>query len=155
VVFLVAALVVWLVFAAQPRAGLAVPAGVVCAALVAAYWLAVPRLARRSTRRAVARLYAAANAPSLFGLRQMTITPGTLTQAGELAVTTYKWIAIDEIVVDTDHVFFYVGPAQALVLPKAAFLDEGAFEEFVSTAQRYHREARQGINPFAPGGAAG
>jgi hypothetical protein len=111
--------------------------GLVGAVFVFSY----PALLRRRIRRLVQRLYMEGQNRGLFTRRRMTITPETVTDATEVSVTTMKWVAVERIVVDQRHAFFYTSAASAFILPKAAFETEEEFQEFVETAQGYQREA--------------
>jgi hypothetical protein len=115
--------------------------GVFLGVIALAFFLAFPSRARHAVVRLVQRLYSETNSRGAFGRRRMTITPDTVTEAGELTVTTKKWAAVDKIVEDQRHVYFYVSALSAFILPKSAFPNEDAFRAFLETAERYHREA--------------
>ena len=57
------------------------------------------------------------------------------------ADTTVPWKAINAVDVTPSHAFLTVGMIRAFVVPRGR-LAEGDFEQFVSAAQRWHRESR-------------
>ncbi len=104
-------------------------------------YFSYPARVRRRSRRLVERMYMEGQNRGLFTRRRMTITPETITDATEISVTTIKWVAVEKIVVDQRHAYFYDSAASAFILPKAAFAAEEEFQEFVETAQGYRRDA--------------
>jgi hypothetical protein len=70
------------------------------------------------------------------GLR---ITPEALILFTELFAWRTSWAAVDRIDVTAEHVFFYVNPSAAIVLPRRAFADEFAFLDYISAVQAYRR----------------
>lgn len=107
----------------------------------AVFFFSYPARVRQRTRRLVERMYMEGQNRGLFARRRLTITPETITDATEISVTTMRWAAVEKIVIDERHAFFYVSAVGAFVLPKAAFATEAEFQEFVETAQGYQREA--------------
>ncbi len=137
-----ACLVVWLLLAAtREDAGFVITLGAVLALVSLIYFVRYPGVVRKRTMQMVRKLYAESPNRGAFGQRRMTINAETITEAGELTVTTKKWAAIDRIVEDHGHAYFYVSALSAFILPKAAFASDGAFREFLETARRHHREA--------------
>jgi hypothetical protein len=104
-------------------------------------YLTYPARYRRGARRLYEDMLREGLNHALFAVRRLTITPETITEVTEITATTMKWVAIERIVVDRRHVYFFTGAFSAIVLPIAAFASEDRFREFVETAQRYHREA--------------
>jgi hypothetical protein len=103
--------------------------------------LIYPRSVRRRSLRLAERMYAEGRNASLLRRRRFTITPETITVATDISVSTYKWLAIEKIIIEQPYAYFFVGAVQAHVLPKRAFATVEAFLEYVETARRYHREA--------------
>lgn len=54
-----------------------------------------------------------------------------------------KWAAIQQITVERDMAFIYIGPLQAHIIPRSRVV-EGDFDSFVATAQRFWRDSQAG-----------
>jgi hypothetical protein len=148
VIFAMIWLMLWL---ATGDNTLALYVGIAVAVVGLIFFLSFPALVKAQTLRFIRRLRMEESNAALFRRRRLTITPETITEATEVHVSTWRWIAFECIVVERQHAFFF-GALSALVLPKAAFATDKAFQEFAATAQRYHREALAVVDPFAPGG---
>jgi YcxB-like protein len=75
----------------------------------------------------------------LLGVRRLRITPESLNLfTGQKKVVTVDWKALISIVVTGEHAFFYLPNRSGYVLPKRAFASEREFEDFMTTARRYH-----------------
>jgi hypothetical protein len=81
--------------------------------------------------------------PRFFDKRTLALSPEALTASDQSAANTVRWHAVERIIEQPDHAFFYISQVEAFILPKRAFADERQFEEFVDTARRYHAEARR------------
>ena len=77
-----------------------------------------PALSRWGVVRALRRLSSEGSNRGTFGRRRMTITPETVTQAGELVVTTVKWAAVEKIVEDDARAYFFISALNAFILPQ-------------------------------------
>ncbi len=130
--------------------------GLYLAALLAAmgliFFVRYPAMVRSRTLALVRRMYMEEHNATLFRRRRLSITAETITEATEVHVSTWKWIAVERVVTDRQRAFFFVTSSAAFVLPKAAFATDEAFQEFLATAERYRNEARVVVDPFAPGG---
>ena len=134
-------LVMWLVFYTIGDASGRLASAGALAVMAVVYYFTYPLLFNWRTQRTVKALYREGNNPDLFERRRLTITPETLTDASATSVTTKKWNAIDRIVADQDHIYFYATAVSAFIVPKAAFAGEEAFQRFLDTARQYHSAA--------------
>lgn len=137
----VTCVLLWIVLFAAREMVFGVVMGAALGLAAITFYLIYPTLVRSLIHRTVARLYADRDKRGVFGRRRLTITPETISEAGEITTTTKEWAAVDKIAVDEDHAYFYTGALSALILPRAAFATEGEFYEFVETAWRYQQEA--------------
>lgn len=85
--------------------------------------------------------------PRFFEKKTLAITPEALAASDSSAAETILWHAIERVIEQRDHAFFYISATHAHILPKRAFAEERQFEEFVKTARRYHAEARRFVKP--------
>ncbi|MBN1367809.1 MAG: YcxB family protein [Dehalococcoidales bacterium] len=59
----------------------------------------------------------------------------------EYGESTTKWLAITEIIQTEKYLYFFLKPGKAHIVPKRAFIDEVAFNQFAQTARMYHTKA--------------
>lgn len=78
-------------------------------------YLSYPRYVVREVRRA----YERSRAPTLLGRQRLVIDSGGLRITSDHAVTEYKWSGITQLCETKDHIFAFVGPFRAVVIPKA------------------------------------
>lgn len=52
-----------------------------------------------------------------------------------------KWSAISEIVRTDDYIYLSFKPGKAQIIPKRAFINDAAFNQFAQTARMYHSKA--------------
>ena len=109
--------------------------------VVVVVYLIDPLLIKWRMQRNVKAMYREASNRWFFEHRRLTITLETLTDAGATSVTTKKWNAIDRIVANQGHIYFYATAVSAFIVPKAAFAGEEAFRSFLDTARQYHSAA--------------
>jgi hypothetical protein len=96
------------------------------------------QMARNATQRL---LQAGRNAEKALGWRRIVIDAQGVYNASKLFSTTYQWRGIDEVATTGAHVFLYFTTMAAFIVPRRAFPNERAFEDFVDAARRYHGAA--------------
>jgi len=79
--------------------------------------------------------------------QQLSISPEQLALKTSAFSTQTQWRLVHDIVVGSDHAFFYVTSPTAFVLPKRAFIDRQAFADFVERARGYRAAARESHDP--------
>jgi hypothetical protein len=84
------------------------------------------------------------NAEKLLGWRRFSIDAEAARNTTDFASVTYLWKGIDKIVTTREHAFFYFTTQLAFILPRRAFPDDQAFNDFVETARRYRHMASVG-----------
>ncbi len=149
VLFILIGLLLWLI-SGDETIGLGL--AVLFTALGLIFFVRYPAMIRSRNVMLIRRMLMEEHNAALFRRRRLSITPETITEATEVHVSTWKWIAIGRVVTDRDRAFFFVTSSAAFVLPRAAFVTDEAFQEFVATAQRYRSEAQAVVDPLAPGG---
>jgi len=110
-------------------------------ALSVGWFLFHPWMMKRRYELVLRGLVGKTDDPDLFGVRRLTIQPQALTQAGEISATTRKWTGIQDIVIWKQYAFFYINAMTAFIIPKRAFANERAFDEFIDAARHFHRGA--------------
>ena len=73
---------------------------------------------------------------------RLSIAPDGLVESSDFGLWRERWTGVQRIVVTDRHIFIYTAPNFAYIIPKQAFADQSACEEFVDTARRYHAEAQ-------------
>ncbi len=139
------AVAAWRVLSAGDRvsASICLGAGAVWA-VVWVRWLA-PRLQRSSVRKGTA---------FLFGKAPITTHGLTLTDAGVEETspggdTFCSWRGIPELARTAEHLFLFVGPAGAHIVPVAAFPSKDAADAFFAAAQERKASAERGSAALA------
>ena len=90
----------------------------------AVLWFAfVPSLLRWSVRRNAARYYQRGLANGQIGLHRFELTDTGIRDSTPVSDLHVAWAAVDRIAEGEEHLFVYVGPHAAHILPKAALGD--------------------------------
>ena len=101
-------------------------------------WLLVTHCGwRRGLRRKLVRLYREGEAETKIVKHVMTLGPEGITDKTELAETKRKWRGLKKIVSDDKHIYLYVGPAEAHIVPKGVFPDESSIEGFLAAIEAF------------------
>ena len=79
-----------------------------------------------------------------YGACRTTIDAEQIFEATSLVMWSIKWPKIQQIELTDRFLLFYLSPGVAILIPRRAFADESALEEFVQTARRFHEAARAG-----------
>jgi len=79
----------------------------------------------------------------------LKLTPEELIQSNDLTKNATRWEAVEKVSIRRDHGFIYFSGGSALIVPKRAFADESAFEQFMQTAKSYRESAKQNLAPKA------
>ena len=105
------------------------------------------------------------NAEKFLGWRRLSIDAEAVRSASDFAASTYLWHGIDQVGTTLDHAFFYINTTTAIVVPRRAFRDDRAFDEFLEAARYYHRMGGEVVRRAwardyptgmpAPGGSGG
>lgn len=110
--------------------------------LGSAYLINVPRIQSRSLEE-VGALLPKNNSKNTFWPQRIVIDEVGLTQIRTLTTLAFKWQAVERIDLSERLVLFLMQQGNALFVPRRAFVDEAALNQFVETARRYRREASQ------------
>ncbi|HKB36894.1 MAG TPA: YcxB family protein [Gemmataceae bacterium] len=102
-----------------------------------------PRFAEQNVRR----IYKGSEGKGEFRHRRVTLSSWGLRSISEVGDYFTKWSGIETVVVTDEHLFLYLSPRDALIVPKWAFDDERRFAEFVDQARQYHEESRATLEP--------
>jgi hypothetical protein len=88
-------------------------------------------------------------ARTMLGKQTVEITDRGVQHTASSGHSDTKWHAIEKIEATGDGAYIYVGPSQAIVIPRKSFPDDQAYEEFIATARRFH-EAAPGFESRCP-----
>ena len=105
--------------------------------VLAVLWFALlPWLRRWEAARRIRRMYAEGKHADRVGHVRLTIGSDGIHERTERSETHYKTDALERVVSDVDHVYLYVSPVSALVVPKSAFAGELEETSFVELARQ-------------------
>lgn len=113
--------------------------GLIVAAVTAP--IMVLLLGRVRVRRQLEHYYPEGSNNAAYGPKRMELDAEGFLQVGKLLTMACKWQGVERVELTSRQVLVFISPVNALVIPRRAFLDEAALNEFVATARRYHREA--------------
>jgi hypothetical protein len=109
----------------------------VLAAIVVVAWLGLPRAVRVWVRRGIATpRYDALLQP--FALSLNTAGIACETTSGEVVT---PWPAIKAVSVVDTAIYAFIAPFQAIIIPRRAFADDAAFDDFVTALSAYQPQA--------------
>lgn len=66
-----------------------------------------------------------------IGKHKVVLSDAGLVESTAVNESSTTWQGLDRIEQNTDYLFVYVGPIQAIIIPKRAFKDAAATEAFV------------------------
>lgn len=95
---------------------------------------------RRSMNSAVDHMLRSAPAESVLCRHQLVLEDSGLLEKTAVSENRTNWAAIGEVMQSETHVFVFVGPGMAHVIPKASFANAEAMNSFVQEVER--RRAR-------------
>jgi hypothetical protein len=78
----------------------------------------------------------------VIGKHEFSITPDKIHDFTEVGEQGSSWDIIESIASTEQYLYFIMRGSQgAYVIPKKAFTDDAAFNQFAETAKNYHQEA--------------
>jgi len=118
------------------------------------YYTLSPGMRSRQAKFMVARTYKDGKGHNVFGKHTLTVSPEGLVET--IGATEYRtaWASVERIGVTPEYVFIYTSPIQASVVPRRAFADEAASQEFIRTIQEYQSNPPPGASASPPPAAA-
>jgi len=78
---------------------------------------------------------------NILSHHRLDISPEAITDSSKFEKTSNAWQAIERVVKNEDYAFIYIDSLKAFIVPRRAFADAGAFDEFIHTAMRYRENA--------------
>ncbi|MCG8403591.1 MAG: YcxB family protein [Phycisphaerales bacterium] len=100
---------------------------------------------RRNKNKFLENLYDEVQCDSLLGHRTVEISPVDISEISKYRRTIIQWPAVHRVASTSNHLFAYLTPASAFVVPKRAFEDESLFRHFADTAIAYHKAVSPGL----------
>jgi hypothetical protein len=85
-------------------------------------------------------MLAAGDTSSLFGHYKLMLTAEQLHEQGPKNETTYKISAVQKLRTTRQHLFIYVSPLQAYIVPSRAFPTPEDFTQFVRTLEAWTQQ---------------
>lgn len=103
-------------------------------------WIAFyPQLLVRSLRSNSCKLISRAKEQGLLGRQVLTLSKKGVNMQSEISEALYPWPEVEEIAESEQHVFVHVGTSKAYAVPKSAFPDAAALDQFRQLCQQYRR----------------
>jgi hypothetical protein len=93
----------------------------------------------RGRLRSLRELFEEGHARWVLAPRRLTIGPEGFRVANYYFDSMNRWEQVWKIITTEDHAFFYVTPVQAQIVPRRAFPDGQAFDDFIALARQYHQ----------------
>jgi hypothetical protein len=76
----------------------------------------------------------------ILGRHRLHLSPAGVTATTPVDSTTIGWQDVTRIASTKAHLFFMLGPHQAIIVPRRAFADTDALEDFLGTTRRSQSE---------------
>jgi hypothetical protein len=114
---------------------------IVCGGILMAAWSVfvyglAPVIARMTMRRAADKFV------RTMGRRCITLEAGGVHETSDSTQGMYGWHVVDAVEADTHCIFIFLLGGTGWVIPRRAFRNTAASEEFFATARRLHAEGR-------------
>jgi len=95
-----------------------------------------PQRIARQSQKINRQLFEESGGVGLFGKRTVTIDAEQIEETEQAGAATRKWWAIQNVAQTDQHLFLFLAPANAFIVPARAFVDEAAFAAFCDLAER-------------------
>ena len=105
------------------------------------YLLYFPWAYHRTLRTIVDGMVTEGQNRGIFSRHRVTISPESITDSSEHSQTSTVWRGVERVVTTDEHAYIYVNALAAIIVPRRAFANSSAFEEFVTTAREHHAKA--------------
>jgi hypothetical protein len=77
-----------------------------------------------------------------MGWRRLSISPAGVAAFDKHSRMEVNWLGIERIAFTEGHVFLYNSDWTALIVPQRCFDSDEEFHQFLATARRFRRDAR-------------
>lgn len=91
---------------------------------------------KASVRKSIGETLARRSGAGVFGRHQVTLTDEGIQSVYPGGESSWKWLAIAEIVENQDKAYFFQAATEARVIPARAFANDSAYREFVAHGRR-------------------
>jgi hypothetical protein len=81
--------------------------------------------------------------PTFPRKRRIVLTPEAVEGSTEVSTARTLWEGVLKVAATETHLFIYLAPTQAIVIPGRAFPSDEDFDDFIDAARDYHRAARR------------
>lgn len=113
---------------------------IVLALLTITWYVIAPLRIRRNLKRTASGNY---NQPNrLIGKHKFSITAEAITDVGDNGETTTHWNAVEYVLSNDQYLFMLEHGSGQYIIPRRAFSDEAAFNDFVILAKTYHKASQ-------------
>jgi hypothetical protein len=77
----------------------------------------------------------------LFGPHRVEISPEGVTEVRPFGQSSTAWQGIERVTRHDDYAYLYINALAAIIVPRRAFPNPQAFEEFVEASRNYQSKA--------------
>ncbi len=112
-----------------------IPFWLLGALILLAWFRLFPSRAASLLRRHTERLYREKPDRGLLGPHEVTLEPDWLVERTDWRESRTHWRVVESVVTADGHLFLYVTPFSAVIVPRRAFDDERAFRAFAERAE--------------------
>lgn len=78
---------------------------------------------------------------TIVGPQRQTFTEEQITSRSSVGSATLSWAAVERIAKTETHIFVYLSPVSAIMLPRRIFPSDAAYEECDTTLRQYQQRA--------------
>lgn len=111
-------------------------------ALAAGVYFYLPMAFKSKVRKNVHRTIRRSNNKDICGEKTLTITEDSVNLSGENENSTYPFEAFDRVAVGARQLFLHLDDITALIIPNAAFADDGERRAFVESFEEHIQAAK-------------
>jgi hypothetical protein len=98
-------------------------------------------IANHNQRKVLDKVIKSESSKQFFAERTVTLYPEHIQTISEMEENTMQWGTIKDVKIVPDYVYLFIDTVHAIIIPKRAFPNELAFEEFTQEAVRLQQNA--------------
>lgn len=102
--------------------------------IAAVLWIIFyPKYFMSASAKRISKMIDAGKNKDMFGKHSLTISEEGINEASENGESKINWSGVEKIIETEGHFFIYISSVMAYIIPKSAFKDENAKNEFLSS----------------------
>ncbi|GMU32270.1 MAG: hypothetical protein AMXMBFR20_01430 [Planctomycetia bacterium] len=80
-----------------------------------------------------------------FARQSLTLSKEGVSSVSSHSKSLVKWTGVERLATTPNHLFIYHTSASATIIPRRAFADSRAFDQFAAAAEWFHRAVCPGL----------